>query len=249
MRINTAGPRRVTLSTIAVIAHPARASLAEEIATTAGAEALSWDMNDIGCEANHLQAWTYLEGAKTPWAVVLEDDVTLAPNFCDQLGQVLSVAPSPVVSLYLGRGHPHGGVFDWQSRISAKIATEVCWLTAESLLSAQGVAIRTELLTDMLEFVGPLSDPGMRRSPKNRRTPGMPIDEAISAWCQQRGILVSHTRPSIVDHKDLPPLITVRKDGQPRTAKRTAWLFGERSEWDSSTAHLTSLRTATLPGE
>ena len=234
-RKNTVGPHPMELSSVAVVAHPARSTFAQEVGSKSMAEAICWDTTGIGCEANHLAAWEWLRESPRPWSVVLEDDVDLVPDFIFQLGQVLAVTPSPVVSLYLGRGHPHGGTADWQNRIGAKIATDVCWLTAESLLSGQGYAIKTELIPDMLSLVTPLTEDGM------------PIDEAVSVWCQERNILVAHCRPSIVNHKDLPPLIKKRKDGQPRTAKRTAWLYSSRTCWDGSTAHLTNLRSAAIP--
>ena len=221
---------------IALVAHPSRSTLANSLGSQINADVMCWDVDGIGCEENHLQAWRYLSDADTEWGVVLEDDTYVVKGFRDQLDQVLKNAPSPVVSLYLGRGHPHGGESDWQNRIAAKIAADVCWLTAESLLSAQGYAIATTLIPDMLHTVTPLVEE-------------MPIDEAISWWCQERGYLVAHCRPSIVNHRDETPLIQSRKDGQPRTAKRVAWLFDWRDRWDESTSHLTSLRSAPLPAE
>lgn len=221
---------------IAVVAHPSRSTLANALGDTVKADVMSWDSTGIGCEANHLQAWEYLADTDTKWGVVLEDDTYVVDGFRDQLKQVLAVAPSPVVSLYLGRGHPHGGTADWQNRIAAKIAADVCWLTAESLLSAQGYALPTTLIRDMLSTVTPLAT-----------DEGLPIDEAISWWCQERCYLVAHCRPSIVNHRDETPLITSRRDGQPREAERVAWLFDWRDRWDDSTTHLTSLRSAPLP--
>lgn len=223
---------------IAIVAHPSRSTIAHALGAAVQADLMSWDSTRIGCEANHLQAWEYLAECGTDWGVALEDDVYVVRYFRDQLRQVLEVAPSPVVSLYLGRGHPHGGESDWQNRIAAKIASDVCWLTAESLLSAQGYAIASPLIPDMLSTVRPLAT-----------DEGLPIDEAISWWCQERNILVAHCRPSIVNHRDETPLIQTRKDGQPRTAERVAWLFDWRDKWDESTTHLTSLRSAPLPAD
>jgi GR25 family glycosyltransferase involved in LPS biosynthesis len=219
---------------VAIVAHPSRSSLANALAEKTGAEAVCWDTTSMGCEANHIAAWNWLRNDYDEWGVVLEDDTDVVPDFRNQLQQILAVAPSPVVSLYLGRGHPHGGIADWQNRISAKISADVCWLTAESLLSGQGYAIANTLIPDMLATVTPLAEE-------------MPIDEAISWWCQERGILVSHCRPSIVNHRDEQSLIQNRHDGQPRTVKRTAWLYDSRDKWDNSTTHLTSLRAAHLP--
>jgi GR25 family glycosyltransferase involved in LPS biosynthesis len=221
---------------IAIVAHPSRSTLANGLGLSVRADAVCWDTTTVGCEENHLQAWRYLADSGDDWGVVLEDDTYVVDGFRDQLKQVLTYAPSPVVSLYLGRGHPHGGESDWQNRIAAKIATDVCWLTAESLLSGQGYAIATTLIPDMLATVTPLALE-------------MPIDEAISWWCQERNILVAHCRPSIVNHRDETPLIQTRMDGQPRDVERVAWLFDWRDKWDDSTSHLTSLRAVHLPAD
>lgn len=211
--------------TLAVVAHPSRSTLANALGIKIDADAMCWDTTDIGGEENHLAAWQYLSDCDTKWGVVLEDDVYVTKGFRDQLSQVLRNAPSPVVSLYLGRGYPA----DWQDRIAAKITADVCWMTAESLLSPQGYAIATTLLPDMLATVAPLTEE-------------MPIEEAVSWWCQERGYLVAHCRPSIVNHRDETPLRPKHHD-----ADRTAWLFDWRDKWDESTTHLTSLRSAPLP--
>lgn len=212
---------------IALVAHPSRSTLANSLGLQVNADALCWDVDGVGGEENHLAAWKYLSDGPDEWGVVLEDDIYVCRDFKAQLALVLNNAPSPVVSLYLGRGYPE----DWQPRISAKIASDVCWLTAESLLSPQGYAIATTLIPDMLNTVTPLTDE-------------MPIEEAISWWCQERGHLVSHCRPSIINHRDENPL----REKKHATA-RTAWLFDWRDKWDDSTTHLTSLRSAPLPAD
>lgn len=214
-----------------MVAHPRRSAWVSHLANTTAAEAVSWDRHKIGCEANHLQAWNYLADSPEQWGVVIEDDVIPCQHFTRQLTQVLTAAPTPVVSLYLGRAHPHGGADRWQDRIAAHIAADVCWLTADALLSGQGYAIRTELIPDMLETVTPLSA-------NHRRKEQIPIDEAVSTWCRSRGYLVGHTRPSILNHLDGKTLIPQRADKQPRRQGRVAWLFDWRERWDSSAQHL-----------
>ncbi len=216
---------------IGIVAHPDRRNLVGRIAPICKPDVIVWDSDGSGCEANHLRLLNYMVDATNPlppdpWAVVLEDDVILNDDFLDQMRMVLHFAPTPVVSFYLGRNFPHGGKYDWQNRIAARISQDVSFYTAESLLSAQGYAVSFTYLADIVAAI----------------PPNLPIDEAISVACQSKGILVSHCRPSIVDHLDGPPIITERPDGQPRDKERKAWLFGGKPQWDSTTAHLDAVR-------
>ncbi len=235
--------------TIAIVAHPDRKEWVSLLADITRPEVICWDTDGRGCERNHLAAWHWLaeSTAADPnahWGVVLEDDTRVVPDFLHQLRQVLHFAPTPIVSLYLGRGHPHGGTTDWQNRIAAKIAAPVSFLTADALLSAQGYAIAAPLIPEMIASITP------RVKPHRKATIPTPIDEAISQWAARRPqpLLISHSRPSIVDHRDEAPLITTRKDGQPRTLPRTAWLFDSREEWDSTAEYLAPVRKSRRRG-
>ena len=208
---------------IGVVAHPSRMTMANRLAEQVSAEAVSWDVMDQGCEATHLRLWGYLAESPSPYVVILEDDAQPCEHFRDQLGKVLSHAPSPIVSLYLGRGRPD----QWQLPISSIIATEACFITSDTLLSTVGYAVRTELLPLMLHSV-PLS------------VDRLELPEAITRWAKRRKHTISYARPSIVQHRDVPPVIATedRHDGQERTELRQAWLFGERRSWDSSAVEL-----------
>jgi hypothetical protein len=114
--------------------------------------------------------------------------------------------------------------FDWPNRIAAKIAQDVCWLTAPGMANCVGVAIRTDLLGMMLCTVPLLI--------KDR-----PIDQAIGNWAHNFArVDVAYTRPSIVDHRDGPTTIPndLRVDGRTDNGMRKAWLFGTRVSWDKS---------------
>lgn len=229
------------MTRIAIVAHPDRTAWVSLLADIAKPEAICWDTEGLGCERNHLAAWHWLaeSTAADPdahWGVVLEDDTIVVPDFLHQLRQVLHVAPTPIVSLYLGRAHPHGGKDDWQNRIAARISRPVSFLTTDALLSAQGYAIAAPLIPDMIASVTP------HLRPCRRRPHPMPIDEAITRWCRKNGHIVSHCRPSIVNHRDEAPLITERADGQPRLPGRVAWLFGGREQWDSTAEYLAPVR-------
>ena len=214
--------RRLPPIPTAIVAHPDRTAAAERLADAVAAEAILWDDGCFGAGANHLRAWRWLAQSSGSWSVVLEDDAVPVAHFRRQLPQALDVAPSGIVSLYLGRGRPP----QWQPCIGAVMAPlgrDPHWLSAPSLLHHVGVAIRTELLAGMLATVP-------------RHLVNLPIDEAIGVWARSRRIPISYARPSLVDHADDDPLIGERHDGQPRATgeifeKRVAWVTGTRPRW------------------
>jgi len=198
---------------IGIVGHTSRHQQVLNLAGTIGAEHVSIDDGTLGCNRNHLKVWTHLaEHSTSEWATVLEDDAIPCDNFRDQLDQALAVAPTPIVSLYLGRQRPYG----YQDRIAAAINTDACWLLAPRLLHAVAVAIRTNLLADMLTTL-----------PTN-----IPIDRAISAWAPHT---VAYTNPSLVDHRDGTPVAHPTGTRQPG---RIAWRTGTRTAWTADARHL-----------
>lgn len=200
--------------TTAVVAHRARQAHAEALADLTSAETF-WDDGTLGCEANHRRAWQWLEPKGTDWGVVLEDDALPVQGFNSQLEQALIAAPTPIVSLYLGRRRPP----DWQSNIHRGTTEadkhDAHFITATHLIHAVGVAIRTALIPDMLDHT--------YQSVR-------PWDFAIAAWAVTREHMVSYTWPSLVDHRDQGTLFR-HKDKMERTPGRVAWRTGTRESW------------------
>lgn len=197
---------------IGIVGHVDRLAMVQELAGQTGAECVSIDDGTLGCERNHLKVWQHLADHNTDeWSIVLEDDAIPCTNFRDQLEQALAAAPAPIVSLYLGTGHP----VHWQPRIAQAIesAGNANWLTHHKLLHAVGVATRTDLL------------------PLSLNTNGVPIDSAISNWAVQQGHQVAYTLPSLVDHTDITSVITKRHNNRARTNPRKAWRHGTRDQW------------------
>lgn len=207
---------------IVVVAHPKRYRMASDLADEVRAEAISLDDNNLGASKNHQRAWTWLKDGDSEWSVVLEDDAVAVPHFRDQLNMALAKAPTPVVSLYLGRGRPFG----MQDRIARIIPRDVCWVTSTHLLHCVGVAMKTTLVPSMLKWVEDLE----------------PVDEAMTSWAQQNHYEIGYTRPSLVDHRhDEPSVMTFHPSMHPNSSYegtasevRKAWLFGERDQWDDS---------------
>lgn len=212
---------QIPIAIVTTSADRKRYRMATDLAEEVGAEAISVDNARIGTGRNHLRAWTWLASGNHPFSVVLEDDSVPVEDFRDQLDQVLEVAPTPIVSLYLGRSHPP----HWQNEISKAILPlyeDPCFLIASDLLHGVGYAIRTEMVPQMIDRVQ--GDVFYR-----------PIDEAISSWAHSIACPVSYARPSIVDHLDGPSL-HAPTSWQPRDGIRQAWLWDSRDNWASSTA-------------
>ena len=168
-----------------------------------------------------MQGWEWIIQTNAPWICVLEDDAIPCLHFREQIHAVVKCANTDIISLYLGRGRPD----QWQLPISSVIVKDVCFIRSDTLLSTVGYLIRTEVLREMWQ------DFSKSPWPKKQELP-----QRMSNWAKAHKKPISYTRPSLVNHHDLPSVTPVkdRPDKQHRTEKRRAWLFDWRKEWDSS---------------
>jgi hypothetical protein len=206
---------------IGIVAHLDRTAQTQWLAGLTKADYIAYDDGSRGCEANHRRVWKWhTENTTTEWAITLEDDAVPCVGFRDQLNQVLSVAPTPIVSLYLGRSRPLAG---WQTKIRLAVdkanQANSHWITSTDLLHGVGACIRTDLIPHMLA---------------HKHDHRLPIDAAISDWAKTNGHHVGYTWPSIVEHADGPTLIA-HPDQQPRDRPRIAWWNGTREHWNNTT--------------
>ena len=202
-------------------------SLAEKIQ----AEAITIDMDGMGCTENHCRALEWLNESQGDWVCVLEDDALITNNFRQQLEMAVAKAPSPIVSLYLGRGRPKGAQHLIAKAIVQNPSSTIDhnWIVSTYMLHAVGYVIRKSLLPELIEWLQEQE----------------PIDEAISDFAQQNHLAISYTRPSLIDHRDDQPVITVRVSRYPDDAQRNeirkAWMVGERKNWDETFVLMDSL--------
>lgn len=209
---------------IAVVAHRDRRPAAIALVDKVEALGANFDDGTLGCEGNHRKVWDWHSTAASyDWSVVLEDDAQPIDGFRDQLTAALAVAPAPIVSLYLGRVRPLGA---WQGRI--RLATTeashrgASWILSNHCLHAVAIAMRTELIADMLDWTEGC---------------GLVADDAITAWAQHAGHDIAYTWPSLVNHHD-GPTITDHADGKKRKPGRVAWAVGSRRRWNSKTVEM-----------
>lgn len=199
---------------IGVVGHVLRREQAETLAESVGADVLWIDDGTLGCEGNHRRVQVDLSELPSSWSVILEDDALPVPGFREQLADALIHAPTPIVSLYLGKMKPA----HWQQRIKTALhhaAKEgASWIVSSHLIHAVGYAIKTDLLPSLLKHPTEL-----------------PADQHIGHFARSYGHLVSYATPSLVDHADLPTTVT-HSDG-PRRPGRKAWTVGPREQWTS----------------
>ena len=216
---------------IGIVAHTKRAKAAHKLRETVHAAYTTIDSGTLGCRGNHLKAWTWLrEHNHNGYSVVIEDDAVPVADFNKHLDEVLALAPTPVVSLYLGKLRPP------QYQAWIKYATEradlaeppASWIISPDLFHAVGVCIRHDLVADMLDSIKDLTSIGGDMMP----TPA-PIDQAISWWAKEREHQISYCFPSILDHAD-GETVEQHADGQPREPGRVAWRTGVREPWTTS---------------
>lgn len=213
------------LFAIGIVAHQKRIDQAKSLYDEVQADAMEVDgvLRDFGAEKNAQRVWRRLTEHDAEWAICLEDDAVPVEGFRSQLTQALTVAPAPFVSLYLGKGFPR----HWQQRYRETLmaaSEDTCWaITSGWILHAVGIAVRAELVPDMLKHL--------------ERSVGVPTDQAIGQHARNTKQKVAYTLPSLVDHAD-GETIHVHQDGQPRTPGRVAWRVGKRPQWNSKTIEM-----------
>ena len=178
---------------------------------------MSLDNGNLGCGGNHRKVWRHLakrHAAHADWLILLEDDAVPVEGFRDQLEQALAVAPTSVVSLYLGRKRPPHLQFMIEPAIKRADDADASWLVSRQLLHAVGLAVRSSIVEDMLATIDE----------------ELPIDEAINGWANKRRYRIGYSFPSLVDHADGETLLQHR-DGQAREPGRVAWRAGARDTW------------------
>lgn len=194
--------------TITVMAHPKR----REQATALYLELVNYPFADVSVtwdEQNnewHTGERAMRRGAdRGDWHVVIQDDAILCADFFDNLAAALRVVPERVlVSLYTGTGRPLGK----RVELAVENAADASWLRFNILCWGVGIAIPSDHIEPMLDFV------------KDRTEP---YDFRIGVFYQQNRLEMYYTNPSLVDHNEaIGSLINNDKPDQRRVAHRVA---------------------------
>lgn len=217
------------LTRIGIVTHPKRATQAENLADAINAEMIARDDGTYGCTRNHIRAWFMHQhlnmfeaefGAPSPdWFVVLEDDAVpvLWIDFRVHLANMLNSAPTPLVSLYLGRQRPPQYQHQVAAAVCDAIDADAHYLVADRLLHGVGIAVHSSILPKMINHLGAQGE-------------STPIDEMISDWARLNGIQTTYCWPSLVDHADTES-VAAHPDCEPRKSGRVAYKIGSHPVW------------------
>jgi hypothetical protein len=197
---------------IAIVADRRRERMGSQLYCMVDADFLTMDDGKLGCTGNHLQAWQWHAEHPSEWAITLEDDAVPVEGFTEQLEVALAAAPTPIVSLYLGRGYVSDTHVGADVRRAESVGAH--WLVGAGPLHAVALALRGELVGPMIEAV--------QRS-------RLAIDHAMSGWARRSGYRTAYSIPSLVDHRDTPSLVV-----RYRRSPRVAWRMGTRDQWTDS---------------
>jgi hypothetical protein len=210
-------PKKATHKTV-IVAHPTRKHWADQLGDTLGAY-IEMDPGRLGCTRNHINAWQHHHNHTTlDWALVIEDDALPIPDFATQTALALGAAPTPIVSLYLGRQRPPQHQPTIMAAVKNATENHHAWITSPTLYHCVAVAIRTSHLGSLVRFID--------HNPYCH----LDIDEAITEWARYHNHLIAYTQPSLVDHRD-QGTIAKHRDGAPRETGRTAYQTGPRDDW------------------
>lgn len=188
---------------VAVMAHPKRATFVPHLVKSLDAEAtVVWDEHNDRWDTGRRAMLAF--DPSTTHHLVIQDDAIACRDLVAGVEKALVYVPheSPV-GLYVGRVQP------WRARIQ-KLVDEAeentSWLTMARLLWGVGVVVPTDQIPDMVAFC-------------DRRRHEANYDLRMAKWFMHRGIRVWCTWPSLVEHRDSPSLVPGR------TATRHAHRF------------------------
>ena len=190
-------------------------------------EIVNVDDGTLGATGNHLAVYQALQKRTglDEWLVILEDDAVPVEGFTDQLAMALAVAPTPLVSLYLGTGYPA----QYQRLFMEAVNNhpDACWFLHPQLRNAVGYAVHGSIARAV--GVGYAQQAAKRFSP----------EDCISWWSLRNRENVAYCHPCLVDHEDGPTVMDYRMHlghAQPagRKRPRKAMVVGTRLQWSNS---------------
>jgi GR25 family glycosyltransferase involved in LPS biosynthesis len=186
--------------------------MGEKLFDLVDADFLSVDDGSLGCTQNHARAWRQHATKPADWNLNLEDDAVPVDQFRDQLDKALKVAPTPIVSLYLGGGYIGDNLTE--ALLDNANAIGAHWAVTQGvILHAVALAVRQEILAPMNEYLGAQTDA---------------VDSMLSTWALSNSYQIGYSIPSLVDHADEKSLVT-----KYRRTPRRAFLTGRHDEWCS----------------
>lgn len=192
--------------TVTVMAHPKRKAAAEALYTQLAKmpfhqASITWDQKNSEWHTGKRALKAHLNG---DWHIVLQDDAIITDNFyTDAVNALQAVPVKTLVSFYTGTVRPLPG------RVASAVrrANEggYSWLRGYLLFWGVGIAIPTDQILPMLEYIA-----GRRE----------PYDTRLGYFYIANRLPVLYSNPSLVDHdEDMGSLLEHGKWPEPRRAR------------------------------
>lgn len=191
--------------TVTVMAHPKRKAAAEALYAKLAKMpfhqcSITWDQRNSEWHTGKRALKAHLTG---DWHIVLQDDAIIPDNFYQEAVNALQNVPvKTLVSFYTGTVRPLPG------RVASAVrrANEAgyCWLRGFLLFWGVGIAVPTDQILPMLEYIA-----GRRE----------PYDTRLGYFYMGNVLPILYTNPSLVDHdEDMGSLLDHGKHAEPRRA-------------------------------
>jgi hypothetical protein len=181
---------------VQIMAHPARVSLAEDLAERLGLDGggITWDqINDPWHTGG--RAWRSLAARGTDWSMVIQDDVLPCRDLIPALTAALEHVPGQViVSPFVGRNQPRGYVRQIAEAVELARVRNASWIMTGALMWGVAICVPTATVAPMVTWCEQMNQ---WRS----------YDKRVGQYYKRQHYRTWYTWPSLVDHRDVPSLL------------------------------------------
>lgn len=190
--------------TVTVMAHPKRRQHAEALYSQLAKQpfykaSITWDQKNSEWHTGKRALKAHLDG---DWHIVLQDDAIIADNFYEHALAAIQHAPvKSLISFYTGTAKPFPGRV--ASAVRRANESNYCWLKGYLLFWGVGIAIPTDHILPMLEYIA-----GRRE----------PYDTRLGYFYLGNRLPVLYTNPSLVDHDESIGTLLDHVNAEPRHA-------------------------------
>jgi len=176
---------------VAVMAHPRRAAMVEDLLASIGGHVeVAWDQENREWETGRRALLAYDPSAE--WHVVVQDDAIVCGDFRASVAHLAARhTESEVIGLYLGAVRPYGAAVE--RAVTAAERAGASWVLSERLMWGVGTAFPVAALDALVHAA-------------DRARPAE-YDFRLSVAMRVTGMTARYSLPSLVDHRQGPSIL------------------------------------------